>query len=123
AGRDRVDHVGLVRRYAHHAKVGPDRDADVLEDTPLLLHLAVVHRHTRIVDQRMYHTKRVCLWHPAEIIERLGPDALAGGIHFIDGDDLTRLGILEQVVVMKAPPGRRIAPKALALIGWVGARS
>src|SRR5262249_158403 len=109
--------------HTHHAEVWPDGDSDVLEDAPMLLHLAVVHRDTRIVDHRMHYTKRVRLWHPAKIIERPGPVALASGIHFIDGDDLTQLGLLEQVVVMKAPPGSRIAPEALALVGWVGTRS
>src|SRR5258706_450999 len=84
--------LDLGGRYTHHAEVGPDGDSDVREYTPMLLYLAVVHRDTRIVDRRMHHTKRIRLWYPAEVIERSGPVARAGGIHFIDGDDLPRLG-------------------------------
>src|SRR5262249_29028144 len=52
-----------------------------------------------------------------------GPITLTGGIHLIDRDDFARLRFLQHVVVMKAPPGRRIAPETLAFIRGVRAWS
>ena len=123
AGRDRVDDIGLFGRDTHDAEMGPYGDSDVLEHAPVLLHLTVIHRHTGIVNGLVHHAKRIRLRHPAEVVQRSGPIALTGGIYLIDGDDFAWLRLLQQVVVMKAPPGRGIAPKALALIRGVGAWS
>ena len=56
------------------------------------------------------------LRHPAEVVEGPGPVALAGGVDFVDGDDLALLRLLDHVVVVKSPPCRGVAAKAFALV-------
>ena len=60
--------------------------------------------------------------HPAEVVDRARPAGRAGRVDFVDGDDLARLGLLEQVLVMEAPPGRGVAAEALAGVLRIGAR-
>jgi hypothetical protein len=63
------------------------------------------------------------LRHPAEIVDRLRPVALPAGVDLIDRANLARLGLGEEVVVVEAPPGRRVAAERFAGISRVAARS
>ena len=87
----------------------------------VLLDHGVVHRHARVVDDLVHDAERVFLRHPAEVVDRARPAGRAGRVDFVDGDDLARLGFLEQVLVMEAPPGRGVAPEALAGVLRIGA--
>ena len=87
----------------------PDRDAHILEDVVVLLHGRMVDGHARIVDDFVDDAERIGLRRPAEIIDRLRPVALPAGIDFVDRADLARLRLGNQVVVLEAPPCRRIA--------------
>src|SRR5439155_18425388 len=48
--------------------------------------------------------------------------AFAARVHLVDGDDLARLWIGEQVLVMEAPPRGRVAAERLALVLGIRAR-
>ena len=115
------DDVGLLRRQAHDAEMRPDGDAHVLEDAVGLLHGRMIDGHARIVDDFVHDAERIGLRRPAEIIDRLRPVALSAGVDFVDRADLARLRLGEQVVVLEAPPCRRVAAERLAGIGRIGA--
>ena len=65
---------------------------------------------------------RIGLRRPAEIVDRLRPVALAAGVDFVDRADLARLRVGDQIVVVEAPPRRRVAAERLAGVGRIGAR-
>ena len=88
----------------------------------VLLDGLVVDRHAGIVDRLVHDAERIGLRRPAEIVDRLGPVALPGGVDLVDGADLARLRLGDQLLVVEAPPGRRVAAERLAGIGRVGAR-
>ena len=100
----------------------PDRHAHALQHRHVLGDRAVVDRHARIVDDVVHHAERIGLRHPAVVVDRARPVPLPGRIDLVDGDDLARLRLLDQVVVVKAPPCRGIAAKSLAGIGGIAAR-
>src|SRR5262249_39326397 len=114
---------GLARRQAHHAEVRADRDAHVLENALALLHGAVIDRHPRIVDDLVHDAERIGLRHPAEVVDGARPVLLAGGIDLVDRDDLARLGLGEELLIVEAPPGGGVAAEALALERRIGARA
>src|SRR5690606_21595637 len=58
---------------------------------------------------------------PLVVVDGLGPAALLGGVHFVDRDHLALLGLLDQVVVVEAPPRRGVDAEALAGVLGVGA--
>ena len=76
--------------------------------------VARIDRHAGIVDDGVDDTGRVGLRHPAIAVDGLGPIAVAGGIDLVDGDDLARLRLGEEVVVVVAPPRRGIAAEGPA---------
>ncbi len=122
AGRDGVHHVGLGGRQAEHAEVGPDGHPDVLEHPVVLLHGPMVDRHAGVVDRLVHDPGGIGLRRPAEVVDAFRPVPLAARVDLVDGDHLARLGIGQQLLVVEAPPGRRVAPEALALVLRVGAR-
>ena len=68
----------------------------------------------------MHDAERVGLRHPAVIVDRARPVA-AVVVEFVDRDDLARLRFGNQVVVVEAPPGRRIAAEGAAGKGGIAA--
>ncbi len=96
----------------------PDRHAHALQHRPVLGDRAVVDRHARIVDDLVDDAVGIGLRHPAIVVDRLGPVLGTARIDLVDGDHLARLRLLDQVVVVKAPPRRGIAAEGLA--GEVG---
>ena len=81
----------------------------------------MVDRHAGIVDDLMHDTIWIGLWRPAEVVDRLRPVALAAGIDFVDRANLARFRVGGQIVVLEAPPRRRIAAERLAREGRIGA--
>ena len=116
-----VDHVGFARRQAHHAEVRADRDPHVLEHAVPLLHGAVIDGHARIVDDLVHDAGRIGLRRPAVVVHGSRPVLLAGRVDLVDRDDLARLRLGEQLLVVEAPPGGGVAPEALALVRGIGA--
>ena len=82
----------------------------------------MIDRHAGIIDDLVDHAERVRLRHPAEIVDRPRPAGRAGSVDLVDRDHLARLRLLEQVLVMKAPPGGGVAAEALAGVLRIGAR-
>ncbi len=98
-----------------------DRNPHVLQDAVGLLDRGMIDGNAGIVDGLVHDAGRVGLRRPSEIVDGLRPVAFAGGIDLVDRDHLARLGFGEQVVVVKAPPGGRVAAKGLAGILRIGA--
>src|SRR5262245_61097610 len=67
----------------------------------------MVDRKPRIINRWMQHARWVALRRPAKIVHSVRMFALP--VDLVDRDDLARLWLGQQVVVMKAPPGRRVA--------------
>ena len=89
----------------------------------VLLDGAVVDRDTWIVDGLVHHAERIRLRRPLKIVDRLCPVALSGRIDLVDGDDLARLRLGHQLLVVEAPPRRRVAAECLSGMGGVRARA
>ena len=92
-------------------------------DAVVLLDRAVVDRDAGIVDGLVDHAERIGLRRPLEIVDRLGPVALSGGVDLVDRDHLARFGLGDQLLVMEAPPRRGIAAEGLAGIAGIGRRA
>src|ERR1700730_15196421 len=73
-----------------------------------------------LVDRAVHDAERVGLRPPAVIVDRARPVA-AVVVEFVDRDDLARLRFGNQVVVVGAPPGRRIAAEGAAGKGGIAA--
>ncbi len=80
----------------------------------LFFNKGMVDRHAGIVDDPVHHAKRTGLRHPAVIIDRARPVAAARRIDLVDRDDLARFRLGQEIVVVEAPPCRRIAAKSPA---------
>ena len=93
-----------------------DRHPHIFEDAVVFLDQAVVDRHARIIDDLVDDAERVLLRDPAIIVDRLRPIFFAAGVELVDRDDLARLRLGQQIVVLEAPPRRSIAAKGLALV-------
>src|SRR2546422_2723149 len=100
-----------------------DGDADILQYPVVLLHGAVVTRHTGIVDDLVHDAGGVRLRRPLEVVDRLRPVPLARCVDLVDRDHLAGFGIRQQVLVVEAPPRGGIAAEALPLVLRVGAGS
>jgi hypothetical protein len=98
----------------------PDWDAHVLQDVVVLLDGRMVDMHARIVDDLVDDPVRICLRRPAEVVDRLRSVALPAGIDFVNRADLAWFRVGDQVLVLEAPPRRRIAAERLAGISWIG---
>src|SRR5262249_8904134 len=109
AWRDRIDDIRFLRRHPHHAKMRPDRNAHVLQDIVVFLDARVINRHARIIDSLVDDAERIGLWCPAEIVDSLSPISLTTGVDFIDRADLAWLRFRNQILILEAPPRRRIA--------------
>ncbi len=114
--RNGIDDVRLLGRDPHGAEMRADGDTHALEHALVLLNRAVVHRHARIIDDLMDDTIRISLRYPAIVVDRLRPVAGARGVDLVDGDHLSRLRIIHQILVMEAPPGGGIAAEGLTLV-------
>src|SRR5262245_15697981 len=79
------------------------------EDVVVLLHDRMVDRHAWIVDDLVHDTIRIGLRNPAEVIDRVRPVLLPAGVDLVDRAHLAGLRFSKQIIVMKAPPGRRVA--------------
>ena len=79
----------------------PDRNADVLEDAVIFLDRGMVDRHARVIDRLVHHPERIGLRRPAEIVDRLRPVALTGGVDLVDRADLARLRLVDQLLVVE----------------------
>src|ERR1700722_18483606 len=82
----------------------------------------MIDRNAGVVDGFVHDAERVSLRSPSEIIHRFRPVAFAGGVDLVDRDHFTRLGVGEQVLIVKAPPCSRIAAESLSGILRIGAR-
>src|SRR6202030_4386518 len=76
----------------------------------------------RVVDDLVGDAEWVGLRGPAETAHAGGPVFFGLGVDLVDRDDFAGLGLGEEVIVVKAPPGRGVATEGLAAVGWVGAR-
>src|SRR5882724_11444972 len=69
----------------------------------------------------MHDAVRISLRRPDVVVDRLRK-RLARGVEFEDGDDLARLRLLDQVVIVEAPVGGGIGAKAFSgmagVTGW-----
>src|SRR6187402_2930004 len=87
----------------------------------------MIDRYPGVVDSRMHHAERVALRRPPVVVDgtRMSGDTVVGGlrIDLVDGDDFTRLGLRQQLAVMKAPPCSRVAAERAAVEFRVGARA
>ena len=77
--------------------------------------------HAGIIDRRVYDAIRIGLRGPDVVVDRLGK-RLAGGVELEDRDDLARLRLLDQIVVVKAPIRRGIGAETAAGMTGVAAR-
>ena len=101
----------------------PDWNAHILQDAVVLLNGRMVDWHARIIDGLMDDAERIGLRRPAEIVDRLRPVALPAGVDLVDGDDLARLRLGDQFLVVEAPPCGGVAAERFADIGRIGAGS
>ena len=79
----------------------------------------MVDRHSGVVDRAVNDSERVGLRHPAVVIYGARPVAAAGSIDLVDRDDLARLRLGQQIVVLEAPPSRRIAAEGASGEGGI----
>src|SRR5262249_9316253 len=99
----------------------PDRDPDIFEDVVVLLHDRMVHWHAGIIDGLVDDAKRIGLRHPTEIVYSVRPVLLSAAVNFIDRAHLARFRLSKQIIVVKAPPSRRVAAERLARIRRISA--
>ena len=65
---------------------------------------------------RVHHALRIGLRRPAIVIDRLGPIAFASAVDLVNGDDLTRLWLGQQVMIVIAPIGGGVATEGASSI-------
>ena len=78
----------------------------------------VIDAHAGIIDGRMHDAVRIGLRRPDVVVDRLG-ERLARGVELEDRDDLARLRLLDQIVIVKAPIRRDVGAETAA--GMTGA--
>src|SRR3954449_5043902 len=98
------------------------RNPNILQDAVVLFDSGVIDWNSWIVDCFVYNARRVGLRSPSEIIDGFRPVAFASGVHLIDCDHFARLGVGEEILIMKTPPRGRIAAESLSGILRIGAR-
>ena len=81
----------------------------------------MIDRHARVVDDLVDDAERVLLRRPAEIVDGPRPTGRAGGVDLVDRDHLARLRLLQQILVVEAPPGGGVAAEAFAGVLRIGA--
>ena len=89
----------------------------------VLLDGRVIDGDTGIVDGLVHHAEGIGLWRPLEIINGLRPVAFAGRVDLVDRDHFARLGLGQQVLVVKPPPCGGVAAESLAAVLRIGAGS
>jgi len=110
--RNGVHEACGVRRQADDAKMRSDRDLDPLKDIVAALDRRRIDPHAGIVHAGVHDAGGVGLGRPAIGIERVGAGAGSAGrpflkaprspcmIHFVDGHDLPRLGLGQEIFVL-----------------------
>ena len=119
AGRDRIDKLRLFWDHRDESEMRADRDAYALKDAMVFLDQRVVNRHPGVVDCGVDHAERVGLRYPAVIVDRTGPIAAAGSVDLVNHNHFARLGLGQQIVVVKALPSGGIAAEDTAGEGGV----
>ena len=101
----------------------PRRHLHLGQDILALADGRVIDPHARIIDRGMHDAVRIGLRGPDVIVDRFR-ERLARGVEFEDGDDLARLRLLDQVVIVKTPVRGGVGAEAAAGVAGVtgGAR-
>ncbi len=94
---------------------------DAGEDVLALPDGGVIDAHAGIVDGRMHDAVGVGLRRPDVVVDRLRI-RLARGVELEDGDDLARLRLLDQIVIVKAPVRGDVGAEAAAGVAGAAAR-
>src|ERR671936_2745364 len=102
--------------------MGTDGDADILQNSMVLLHGPVVDRDAGIVDDLVDDAEGIRLRGPLEVVHCLCPVPLARCIELVDRDHLARLWFGQEVFVMESPPRGLVPAEALTLVLGVSAR-
>src|SRR5438445_11063329 len=97
------------------------RDLYAREDVLAFFDRGVIDAHAGIVDGRMHDAIGVGLWRPDVIVDGFRI-RLARGVELEDGDDLARLRLLNQILIVKAPARRDVGAEAAAGVAGAAAR-
>jgi len=100
----------------------PRRNLDVGEDILALANGGVIDPHAGIIDHRMHDAVGIGLRRPDVIVDGLRK-RLARRIELENGDDLARLRLLDQIVIVKAPIGGNVRAEAFAGVAGVAGRA
>ena len=119
-GRHRADIIGFRRRESHRAEVESRRHAHVGQDVLASGDELRVDPDARVVDRRVNDSIRICLRRPDIVVDSLG-ERLARRIELVDRDDLARLRLLNQVLVVEPPVCRRVRAEAAARVARAAA--
>src|SRR5664280_340813 len=122
-GRNGTDEVGFLLRQAEAAEMRAKGDSHVLENAVLWVPFFGIDHKTWVIINFMLGTVRVCEWSPTVAVEGCRPVGAAISLKFIDCDDLARLRVFDQVVVLKAPVRRDVRTECLALVLGISARA
>src|SRR5260370_7484486 len=75
----------------------------------------MVDAHPRVVDCGMQNAERIALRRPTEVVGRArAMAAMVLAVDLVNRHDLARLGLTQELLVMKAPPGARVAAELAA---------
>ena len=99
----------------------PRRHLDARQDVFALADGGVIDPHTRVIDGRVHDAVGIGLRGPDIIIDRLGK-GFSRCVEFENRHHFTRLRLLDQVVIVKAPVRRRIGAEALAGVAGLARR-
>lgn len=110
-GRDGDDAEVRANRYAH-----------TLEHAVILGDGRGINRQTGIIDGGMNDAERVGLRRPLIVVHGARPIAFALRVQFVDGYDSALLRLFDQIVVLKTPPGRRVAAETFTAMLCIPAR-
>ena len=99
----------------------PRRHLARLQDVLALADRGVIDAHAGIIDRRMDDAVGIGLRRPDVIVDGLC-ERLARRVEFEDRDDLARLRLLDQVVIVEAPARRDVGAEAAAGVAGVAAR-
>ncbi len=109
------------RRQPHGAEMQPRRHPDAGQDVFPLADGGVVDPHAGIVDGGMNDAVRIGLRRPDVVVDGFRI-RLARSVEFENGDDLARLRLLDQVVIVKTPIRRGVGTETAAGVAGVAAR-
>src|SRR6185312_15204688 len=106
-----------------NSKMRTNRHADILEDAMVFVHPLVVNNNTGIVVDLVDHSVGIGHGNPAVVVDRARPIPVAGGVELIDGDNLAGLRLLDEVVILIAPPRSNVCSKGPSFVLRIGARA